>query len=168
MTIDSCKSTDNSGPEKEPEGDKEEEEEKNKGKTPEEDKVDKIYPRDLNIIGGNDPRQWKPLDKRSTDPAELIKVSWLQGIPLFLMAKIGQRGNSKYHLIEPLEQATPGAQFYIPKPEHKQFIVQIPPGKKGESGEEDLWFGLYECWNSKWKGGLRIHYATVEEVSVSN
>ncbi|KAJ0016940.1 hypothetical protein Pint_09581 [Pistacia integerrima] len=54
-------------PEKEPKGDKEkeeEEEEKNKGKTLEEDKVDKIYPRDLNIIGGNNPRQWKPLDKR--------------------------------------------------------------------------------------------------------
>ncbi|XP_031261906.1 protein PHLOEM PROTEIN 2-LIKE A9-like isoform X2 [Pistacia vera] len=165
--------------------------------TTEEDKDNNINPGDLNITWGNDPRYWKLLDKRSKNPAELIEVCWLQvtgtkrvkigksyeikfnisftnksfgwnGLPLFLMAKIGARGNSIWKKIEPLEQGTPDAQFYIPKPEDKQFIVPIRPGKKGESGEEDLFFGLYEIWDKNWKGGLRIHYATVEEVNASN
>ncbi|KAJ0081357.1 hypothetical protein Patl1_09875 [Pistacia atlantica] len=70
------------------------------------------------------------------------------------MAKIGARGKSIWKKIEPLEQA---------KPEHKQFFVQIPPVKKGESGQEDLFFGLYEIWGKNGKGGLRIHCETVEE-----
>ncbi|KAJ0081358.1 hypothetical protein Patl1_09873 [Pistacia atlantica] len=84
------------------------------------------------------------------------------------MAKIGAREKSIWKKIEPLEQGKPDIQFYTPKPEHKQFIVQIPLVKKGESGQEDIFFGLYEIWGKNGKGGLRIHCATVEEVSASN
>ncbi|KAJ0016944.1 hypothetical protein Pint_09589 [Pistacia integerrima] len=55
-------------PEKEPEGDKDEENDKDKkpeeAEGLEEDKDNNINPGDLNITWGNDPRYWKPLDKR--------------------------------------------------------------------------------------------------------
>ncbi|KAJ0083173.1 hypothetical protein Patl1_10715 [Pistacia atlantica] len=131
---------------------------------------------------------------QSKEPAELSKVCWLQvtgktkvkrgksyeiefnitlkadgfgwnGLPLFLMAKIGARGKSIWKKIKPLEQTTNDKTFDIPKPEEK-FIVKIPDNKSDE--EQDLSFGFYEIWSNKWKGGLLINYATVKEVSERN
>ncbi|KAJ0081818.1 hypothetical protein Patl1_09895 [Pistacia atlantica] len=131
---------------------------------------------------------------QSKEPAELSKVCWLQvtgktkvkrgksyeiefnitlkadgfgwnGLPLFLMAKIGAKGKSIWKKIKPLEQTPNDKTFDIPKPEEK-FIVKIPDNKGDE--EQDLFFGFYEIWSNKWKGGLLINYATVKEVSERN
>ncbi|KAJ0016656.1 hypothetical protein Pint_09606 [Pistacia integerrima] len=127
-------------------------------------------------------------------PAELKRVCWLQvtgktkvkrgksyeiefnitlkadgfgwnGLPLFLMAKIGAKGKSIWKKIKPLEQTTDNKTIDIPKPDEK-FIVKIPDNKGDE--EQDLFFGFYEIWSNKWKGGLLINYATVNEVSEPN
>lgn len=35
---------------------------------------------------------------------------------------------------------------------------------KGTSGDDGrLYFGLYEVWSGKWKGGLNIHHAFLKE-----
>lgn len=44
--------------------------------------------------------------------------------------------------------------------------------KKGDenanNNEVKLYFGLYEVWTNKWKGGLRIHEAIVQEIPAGN
>ncbi|XP_031268567.1 protein PHLOEM PROTEIN 2-LIKE A9-like isoform X2 [Pistacia vera] len=181
--------------EKQPEGDKGAEEKKpEKAETTEEDKDYKIYPGKLEITWGDNQSYWSSPNKTSKEPAELYKVSWLQvtgktkvkrgksyeiefnitlkadgfgwnGLPLFLMAKIGAKGKSIWKKIKPLEQTPNDKTFDIPKPEEK-FIVKIPDNKGDE--EQDLFFGFYEIWSNKWKGGLLINYATVKEVSERN
>ncbi|XP_031247649.1 protein PHLOEM PROTEIN 2-LIKE A9-like [Pistacia vera] len=153
----------------------------------------KIYKGAFDITWGNNDNYWKlPADEKS--PAELKRVCWLQvtgktkvkrgksyeiefnitlkadgfgwnGLPLFLMAKIGAKGKSIWKKIKPLEQTTDNKTFDIPKPDEK-FIVKIPDNKGDE--EQDLFFGFYEIWSNKWKGGLLINYATVKEVSEPN
>ncbi|KAJ6986716.1 hypothetical protein NC653_020066 [Populus alba x Populus x berolinensis] len=36
------------------------------------------------------------------------------------------------------------------------------------NNEETLYFGLNEVWTNKWKGGLRIHEAIVQERTAAN
>lgn len=56
--------------------------------------------------------------------------------------------------------------------------VQINPNQKGEydikgrwvkaaqnpNDDRKLYFGLYEVWSGKWKGGLKIHHAYIREL----
>ncbi|KAJ0082273.1 hypothetical protein Patl1_09864 [Pistacia atlantica] len=152
-----------------------------------------IYPKDFDITWGNDEKYWtRPTNEKPEGPAELKRVCWLQvtgskkvergksyeikfnisstknfsgwnGLPLFLMAKIGAKGKSIWKKIKPLEQTPHDKKYDIPKPE-EEFIVKIPDGK----GDEELFFGLYEIWSNKWKGGLLVNHATLKEVSKLN
>ena len=36
--------------------------------------------------------------------------------------------------------------------------------ENAKNNEETLYFGLNEVWTNKWKGGLRIHEAIVQEI----
>ncbi|KAJ0081107.1 hypothetical protein Patl1_09901 [Pistacia atlantica] len=148
----------------------------------------KIYPGDFDITWSEKRNYWKKPKKGSKDPAELIRVCWLQvtgtktvktgksyeitfnisfteksfgwnGLPLFMMYKIGENGNSTPIKIKPLEETETKKRFNIPYPEEK-LIVKIP----GDKGDEKLCFGFYETQSNRWKGGLSIHHATVKEV----
>ncbi|KAJ0018964.1 hypothetical protein Pint_11566 [Pistacia integerrima] len=148
-------------PEKEPEGDEEEENPKNEGKnsdeaeTTEEDKV----------TGSKRVKTGKSYEIEFNITLKADAFGW-NGLPLSLMAKIGAKGKSIWKKIKPLEETGREEKFDIPKPEEK-FIVKIPK-PEDDKGDEDLFFGLYEIWSNKWKGGLLINYATVKEVSSPN
>lgn len=80
------------------------------------------------------------------------------GAPLCLMAKLGKGGRYKskstYLQDEPREK-----DFDIPK---GGFTVEVP---SAPVEDPTLYFGLYEVWSGKWKGGIKIHYAFVREVA---
>ena len=40
--------------------------------------------------------------------------------------------------------------------------------ENAKNNEETLYFGLNEVWTNKWKGGLRIHEAIVQERTAAN
>ncbi|XP_031262341.1 protein PHLOEM PROTEIN 2-LIKE A9-like [Pistacia vera] len=154
----------------------------------------KIYPRDLKFTWGDNPSYWKLPEQSQNGPAELKRVCWLQvtgttqvetgksyiikfnvtlnpgafgwnGLPLFLIAKTHD-GNYTWQMIDPLKPPPAtgtGTVSDIPT-DGKQFTVQIPPGV----GKQELFFGLYEIWSNRWKGGLLINYASVKERSSPN
>jgi len=125
------------------------------------------------------------LQYRSSDekPAELVQVCWLEvtgttnkslkegkykikfevskktdaygwdGCPVFMMAKLGKKGRYRWSKIDLSKVGTDKS------PVTSDFDIDV-------KGTEDnkLYFGLYEVWTGKWKGGLQIHQAIVEEV----
>nr|XP_048325683.1 protein PHLOEM PROTEIN 2-LIKE A9-like [Ziziphus jujuba var. spinosa] len=147
-------------------------------------------PRALNIVWGEDARYWRlPVPTSTTDPAELIQVSWLEvtgktkkGEPpaagkyevgfkislkpdafgwsnchVFLMAKVGKRGKyswRKVSLLNKDEQQANGdsGQKIIP--------LEIKPNDE----DRQIYFGLYEVWSGKWKGGLLIYEAYIKSL----
>ncbi|XP_062162607.1 protein PHLOEM PROTEIN 2-LIKE A9-like [Alnus glutinosa] len=142
----------------------------------------KLYPRQLNIVWGNDPRYWRiPAGKGDTGPAELIQVCWLEvtgslqleanktyevgfkvsltpdafgwnGCPVYVMAKFGKRGKYSWKRAT-LKTDKAEDQYQIPEQ-----VLSI----KSET-ENTLYFGLYEVWSGKWKGGLKIHEAIIKK-----
>ncbi|XP_057970972.1 protein PHLOEM PROTEIN 2-LIKE A9-like [Malania oleifera] len=153
----------------------------------EENAVGKISPRGLRITWGNDSRYWR-INSSGTE-AELLQVCWLEvtgkvrvdprkkynvkfevsmrpdafgwnGSPLLLMAKMGASGKyvwSRVNLQE--QQKGVNERFQIPK----DGLVVPPLPDNAASGITDLIFGMYEVSTEKWKGGLRIHHAFVQE-----
>lgn len=68
------------------------------------------------------------------------------------MLKAGKDGNVKWEKIEIKEANT---------------SVNITGDSKAQTdstGDSSLYFGLYEVWSGKWKGGLEIHHVIVKEV----
>ncbi|EXC24753.1 hypothetical protein L484_018467 [Morus notabilis] len=152
-----------------------------------------FYPRALNIVWGADTRYWrlpeKQTDREKTRPAELIQVSWLEvtgttdplneeksykisfelslkpdafgwnGCQLYLMAKLGRRGRYKWTKVTFKDQPN-NRPFTVPA---EDFVIKVPPSTDAE--DRKLYFGLYEVWSGKWKGGLEIHKAEVAEVA---
>ncbi|XP_059439980.1 protein PHLOEM PROTEIN 2-LIKE A9-like [Corylus avellana] len=146
-----------------------------------------IPPRKLNIVWGNESRYWR-LPSDSTPYVELIQVSWLEvtgsidlsageqyevtfkvslasdafgwnGCPVYVMAKFGKKGKYTWKRAT-LDKGTTtaGEVFSIPDPSLKITA-------SGASNETTtLYFGLYEVWSGKWKGGLRIHEALVKKL----
>ncbi|KAJ7969289.1 Phloem protein 2 [Quillaja saponaria] len=147
-----------------------------------------IFPRGLTIIWGNDSRYWRI--PKETDPnpeAELIQVSWVEvtgkvpvkagkkyeisfdvalksdafgwnGSQVLVMAKIGKGG--KYsHKSAALDAPTrtPNQKFQVPVP---KLEISVPENTENP----ELYFGLYDVWNWKWKGGLVIYNAVVKEI----
>ncbi|XP_027334265.1 protein PHLOEM PROTEIN 2-LIKE A9-like [Abrus precatorius] len=136
-----------------------------------------IQPRGLNIVWGNDSRYWRIPDQGA---AELIQVSWLEvsgkvaiskegnysikfsvnvkadgfgwdGTEVLVMAKVGKTGRYTYQVAK----LTPGRRLTIP-------IQQLKiPVSASDAAPKDLYFGLYEVWSGKWKGGLEIESAEV-------
>lgn len=148
----------------------------------------KIYPRGLNITWGNDDRYWMFSDKENEEDsfAELKQVNWLEVTGstseevevgkwfkvsfnvtlrpnafgwdesnIYIMAKIGKKGRFRFKKLN-LHKKDPDKRFNIPQNELK---IEVP-----KSAEDPiLYFGMYEVWSNRWKGGLRIHHALVEE-----
>ncbi|KAL5773439.1 hypothetical protein ACOSP7_013024 [Xanthoceras sorbifolium] len=153
-----------------------------------------IKPRGLHIVWGRDSRYWqlpeqKKEGKEEEDGAELKQVCWLEitgsvdveggktyaiefivsmkedafgwsDCPVFMMAKAGKRGKYNWKKINSLDQKIT-TQFSIPD---KDNILRISLPNQ----ETKLFFGLYEVWSGKWKGGLIIHKAIITEISSSS
>lgn len=77
--------------------------------------------------------------------------------PVFLMAKLSKKGKYIWKRINQIE-ADQGGQFEIPKDD--KFQVTVPD----EDDKTELFFGLYEVWSGKWKGGLKIHEVLIKRV----
>lgn len=117
-------------------------------------------------------------------PAELLQVNWLEvtgtvilspgksyeigfnvsltpdafgwsGLQVYIMAKLGKKGKYvlRKHVINPSDKET----FDIPCPSDR-LKIDIP------AMEDIVYFGLYEVWSGRWKGGLRVHHAFVREI----
>lgn len=129
-----------------------------------------------------------PTPNTCRSPAELIRVCWLEvtastedlkpgkkyqvyfevslttdafgweNIPVFLMAKIGKRGKYLWKKMVLERGANSDKKFKIPMGDN--LIIEVPPG----STDKKLYFGLYEVWSGKWKGGLKIHEATIQQL----
>ncbi|XP_016490021.2 protein PHLOEM PROTEIN 2-LIKE A9-like [Nicotiana tabacum] len=136
-----------------------------------------IYPSALNIIWGKDARYWKlPQGK---EPAELVQVSWLEvtgycdkvepnvtydvkfqlkltpdafgwnDLPIYFMAKSGSGSLwKKLNLTKDGPTNSDGI-YVVPN------NLTVTVGQAGND-ENKLYFGLYEVWSGKWKGGLVI------------
>lgn len=147
-------------------------------------------PRGLSIVWGGDSRYWRLPDKSENhdQPAELIQVSWLEvtastpdletgkkykiyfelslkpdafgwnGCQVYLMGKIGRKGRYKWTKVSLKDQTATQGRSKVPSDE---FTIEVP---QNSSDDRKLYFGLYEVWSGKWKGGLQIHNAVVEEV----
>nr|AWL54297.1 phloem protein 2-12 [Boehmeria nivea] len=147
----------------------------------------KFWPRGLNIVWGKDSRYWRlpeinPQDKPKCGPAELIQVSWLEvtgstpldvgskykinfelslkpdafgwnGCQVYIMAKVGKKGKYKWKKIS----------LKDPKPAlyPADSTLEVETITEDEKKDPTLYFGLYEVWSGKWKGGLLIHHAVV-------
>ncbi|KZV42512.1 hypothetical protein F511_38537 [Dorcoceras hygrometricum] len=145
-----------------------------------------IQPQDLNIVWGGDDRYWNI--RGNGDMAELYQVSWLEvtgcvdetnpnrdyeagfevslapnafgwgASPLYLMVKRGKEGKFAWTKFQVNPDQT--RRFKISgKLAHSQNSAP-----QSSADDKKLYFGLYEVWSEKWKGGLRIHHAYVTEV----
>ncbi|KAJ6688552.1 hypothetical protein OIU74_017124 [Salix koriyanagi] len=149
-------------------------------------------PRDFNIIWGNDKRYWnlpepqpdQPQSSRDdTLPAELVQVCWFEvtgrtGVvcitpgkykikfevskkqdafgwnsPVYMIAKSGKKGRYSWKKIDVSTEVTT---------EKKELPQDFEIEVKADTDDNTIYFGLYEVWSGKWKGGLKIHGATVE------
>ncbi|XP_075523271.1 protein PHLOEM PROTEIN 2-LIKE A9-like [Primulina tabacum] len=141
-----------------------------------------IRPQDLNIVWGKDDRYWNI--GTGDMAAELYQVSWLEvtgcvdqtnpnrdyevgfevslapdafgwgASPLYLMVKRGKDGKFAW------------TKFQVNPDETQRFKIsgKLMRADKSSPDDKKLYFGLYEVWSEKWKGGLRIHNAYVKEI----
>jgi hypothetical protein len=112
---------------------------------------------------------WLEIDGSTSEPlskgkgyALSFKISmtkqdsvWKEG-PVFMLAKVGKKGIAKWEKIN-LGDMRIGNIIEIP---YGKLRFEVP--KKAE--DTRLYFGLYELWTGKWKEGLQIHEAVVEEM----
>ncbi|KAI3455834.1 hypothetical protein Pfo_012497 [Paulownia fortunei] len=143
-----------------------------------------IPPKDLNIVWGGDNRYWNVPNNENL-PAELYQVCWLEVTgsvngtcpnkdydvgfrvsitpdafgwgcsAVYVMVKRGKEGKFAWKKVflnpnETKEFEITGRLMKAEKP------VQDPNDQK-------LYFGLYEVWSGKWKGGLKIYHAFIRE-----
>ncbi|KAL2252061.1 protein PHLOEM PROTEIN 2-LIKE A9-like [Sesamum indicum] len=140
----------------------------------------KIPPKHLNIVWGRDNRYWKVPDDDEESSAELNQVCWLEvtgsvegtrpnkqyqvgfhvsftpdafgwgGSPLYIMVKRGKDGKPVWRklLLNP----------------HQTKECDITATTNPHSNDPKLYFGLYELWSGKWKGGLKIHHAFIRQL----
>lgn len=119
--------------------------------------------------------------------AELIQVSWLEvtgsvtlepvtryeikfklsfkrdafgwsGAPIFMMAKVGKKGKYKWRRLKELD-TLPKDPILVPTDD--SFTIDPVPSN---TPDLRLYFGLYEVWSGKWKGGLKIHEAIIKKL----
>ncbi|XP_034684972.1 protein PHLOEM PROTEIN 2-LIKE A9-like [Vitis riparia] len=148
-------------------------------------------PRQLNVIWGRDPRYWKMPEKTSGGPAELLQVCLLEvsgslpirssapsgtkfritfqvsfksdafgwnNCPVCVMAKFGKKGKYTWTKIT-LRTDYSRPTNILPSPEGLEIT------KDASNANDTIYFGLYEVWSGKWKGGLELHNATVEQIN---
>ena len=76
--------------------------------------------------------------------------------PVFMMAKVGESGYYTWKRIyfNIIEAGKSPINF------PSNFEISVPVSAK----DTTLFFGLYEIWGGRWKGGLRIHHAFVTKI----
>ncbi|KAL1330950.1 hypothetical protein HN51_048190 [Arachis hypogaea] len=139
-----------------------------------------IKPTGLNIVWGNDPRYWKVTESE----AELIQVSWLEvsGVvkelkkgkkykvefelnvkrdafgwdetQVLVMAKASKTGRYSFK-----EAKLSGCEGHVTIPSGEPLEVSFPAAIS--DSDANLYFGLYEVWSGRWKGGIQIIKANV-------
>lgn len=127
----------------------------------------------------------KKLCREKTAPVDLVQVSWLEvtgsrenlapgktyeigfkisltqeafgwnGSKVYVMAKLGRRGKYTWKRAS-LDSFTNGIPVEIPLANEKLKIQTT-------NSETSIYFGMYEVWSGKWKGGLKIHNAYIRE-----
>lgn len=72
------------------------------------------------------------------------EFGWGRDYPIYFMMKIGKTGKASW----------------------KKIVMDVNDAKPitgvvetTHPSDNIIYFGLYEAWSGKWKGGLRIHYA---------
>ncbi|KAH6764842.1 hypothetical protein C2S52_013829 [Perilla frutescens var. hirtella] len=150
--------------------------------TPKEGKM-MIPPKDLNIVWGNDNRYWTvPKKEDENVGAELHQVSWLEvtglvdetrankryevgfgvslnpdafgwgNYPIYIMIKRGRQGKTTWTKIS------------INPNQKGEFQIKARSNYQQPQNDPKLYFGLYEVWSAKWKGGLNFHHAYITEL----
>ncbi|KAG6423566.1 hypothetical protein SASPL_113966 [Salvia splendens] len=152
-----------------------------------------IKPKDLSIVWGKDNRYWSIPDDGAA--AELYQVSWLEvtgcvsktepgkeyevgfqlsftadafgwsGSPVYILVKRGKTAKFKGHKFS-LDTSKESEEI-------KAKIDAINNNSTTDEAEDanakeensKVYFGLYEVWRGKWKGGLKIHHAFIQEVN---
>lgn len=128
----------------------------------------------------------------SNEPVELLQVSWLEvtatvglnpgreyeisfqvelapdafgwrDIQAFLMAKVGKKGKYTWTKVKLAQDSNVG-RFTIPDTNGNGRPFRIK-SLDMKDADNTLHFGLYEVWSGKWKGGLKIYEANVEDVT---
>ena len=117
-----------------------------------------------------------------TPPAELVQVCWLEvtgkagagsiapgkykikfevskkedafgwNCPVYMIAKSGKKGRYSWKKIDVSTEVTTDKKELPP-----DFEIDVKA-----TDDNTIYFGLYEVWSGKWKGGLKIHGAIVE------
>jgi hypothetical protein len=129
---------------------------------------------------------------RDDGPAELLEVCWLDvsgempvtkgktyevsfmlsmntknsfgwDDPVTVMARIGKEGKYQRKEINLLDLSGEVKEFPPDK-----CRIEFKSDENAKNDKETLYFGLYEMWTNKWKGGLRIHEAIVQEIPAGN
>jgi hypothetical protein len=129
---------------------------------------------------------------RDDGPAELLEVCWLDvsgempvtkgktyevsfmlsmntknsfgwDDPVTVMARIGKEGKYQRKEIKLLDLSGEVKEFPPDK-----CRIEFKSDENAKNDKETLYFGLYEMWTNKWKGGLRIHEAIVQEIPAGN
>lgn len=125
-------------------------------------------------------------------PAELYQVSWLevtgsvQGIklnkdyevgfkmsftpdafgwsnfPTFIMVKRGKKG--KFAWDKHVFDSSDIRSFEFKKTLKGMAVESQSPDPESQTELQKLYFGMYEVWSGKWKGGLKIECAFVREL----
>lgn len=83
---------------------------------------------------------------------------------VYIMAKIGKKGKFSFKKLSLNNGKSRGDKFYIPEDGLK---IQVKPNENS-SADCKLYFGMYEVWSRRWKGGLKIHHAFVEKTDPPN
>lgn len=81
---------------------------------------------------------------------------WESSFPVYVMVKRGKDGKfaaNKYNLTS-----------FKHNSERFEISCKLKNKTKGNQESKELYFGLYEVWSGKWKGGLRIHSVIVKEL----
>ncbi|XP_050233929.1 protein PHLOEM PROTEIN 2-LIKE A9 isoform X2 [Mercurialis annua] len=153
--------------------------------------IEESKPNALSIVWGNDNRYWIMPQPGREEGAKLLQVSWLEvtgtskksltkgnkygisfvieltdgsfgwnGCPVFLMAKLGKKGQYKWQKVS-LSDLPKNQKHEIPI--GNQFTLEVP----FDCTNDDLvlYFGLYEVWTGRWKGGLSIYEAKIKDLS---
>ena len=83
-------------------------------------------------------------------------------VDVYVMAKVGKSGKyiyKKFQLDKPLQREN----ICIPDDLKEPLKINATPPPSDMSKSPEIHFGLYEVWNKKWKGGLTINHAFIEE-----
>ncbi|KAL2484123.1 phloem protein 2-A10 [Forsythia ovata] len=136
----------------------------------------------LNIVWGRDSRYWK-IPEISDTPAELLQVSWLEvtasvngidpqknyevGFSVSLKADaFGWNNHPVYVMMKRGNEGEFSSKKVLFNGNGKQrFEISGKLMKASDSTDKNIYFGLYEVWSGKWKGGLQIHHAFIREAA---